>query len=63
MYFRREGFKNRLQNDFLRPSEVVAPDLLNTTLVIGQNRCEIIEVEAYGVSNDPASHAYNGPTP
>ena len=58
------NLKSKLQYEFfLRPSEVVAPDLLNTTLIIGDNWCEIIEVEAYGGSNDPASHAFNGPTP
>jgi DNA-3-methyladenine glycosylase len=52
---------------FARPSTVVAPELLGRVLVRilpdgTRLAARLVEVEAYG-PNDPASHAYRGPTP
>ena len=46
---------------FARPSPTVAPDLLNKLLVAGGSVGRIVEVEAY-MADDPASHAFRGPT-
>jgi len=46
---------------FLRPAEVVAPELLNKILVVGICTGRIVEVEAYR-QHDPASHSFRGRT-
>ncbi len=40
----------------------MAPELLGAVLVVGPCRGRIVEVEAYAGGEDPASHAYRGPT-
>lgn len=46
-----------------RPVVEVARDLLGKTLVFNGIEGIITETEAYGGRDDPASHAYPGPTP
>ncbi|MGC8466171.1 MAG: DNA-3-methyladenine glycosylase [Acidimicrobiales bacterium] len=54
----------RLSSEFFaRPPEVVAPELLGTVVTLGDKRLQVTELEAYGGNDDPASHAYRGPTP
>lgn len=43
--------------------DVVAPALLGAVLRRGTTAGRIVEVEAYGGVDDPASHASRGPTP
>jgi len=47
---------------FDRPTILVARALLGAVLRVRGRAVRIVEVEAY-VSNDPASHAFRGPTP
>lgn len=57
----------QLSRDFFeREPDVVAKDLLGTFMMVRGTRilrARILETEAYGGLNDPASHAYRGPTP
>jgi DNA-3-methyladenine glycosylase len=47
----------------LEPVAEVAPRLLGARLTHGGVTVRLTEVEAYDGANDPASHAYRGPTP
>ena len=52
----------RLQRSFfLRPPEVVARELLGTSLFFNGIHVMIVETESYGI-NDPACHAFRGKT-
>ena len=48
---------------FERPVTAVAPDLLGMVLACGARAGRIVEVEAYGGAEDPASHGHRGRTP
>ncbi|MFI5035801.1 MAG: DNA-3-methyladenine glycosylase [Acidimicrobiales bacterium] len=52
---------------FERPPDVVARELVGCLLVVHDpgalRRALLVETEAYGGADDPASHAYRGPTP
>jgi len=47
---------------YLAPVLEIAPSLLGAVVDHGGVRLRITEVEAYDGANDPASHAYRGPT-
>ncbi|MGF7238146.1 MAG: DNA-3-methyladenine glycosylase [Frankia sp.] len=47
---------------FDRPSREVARDLLGAIVVRGEVAVSLTEVEAYDGADDPASHAFRGPT-
>jgi DNA-3-methyladenine glycosylase len=58
----------RLTRDFFaRAPEVVAYELVGCIMVVTHRDYEfharIVETEAYSGANDPASHAFRGPTP
>ena len=48
---------------FERNAVDVAYDLIGKELILNSHRVQIIETEAYLGPEDPASHAYKGPTP
>jgi DNA-3-methyladenine glycosylase len=52
---------------FERPSDVVAEELIGSIIVVRDDtkeiRAMVVETEAYGGLEDPASHAFRGPTP
>lgn len=53
-----------LEKDFFnRSALVVAPELLGKTIHAFGKQSTIIETEAYLGKEDPASHAFKGPTP
>lgn len=55
------------QSFYTRRAPQVAKDLLGKGLFVSHGKqnflCQVIEVEAYLGSDDPASHAFKGPTP
>jgi DNA-3-methyladenine glycosylase len=52
---------------FERPSDLVAEELIGSRIVVRDDarvlQAMIVETEAYGGLEDPASHAFRGPTP
>jgi DNA-3-methyladenine glycosylase len=60
--------RERLKREFFaRAPQVVAYELIGCVMVVAHPdhtfRARIVETEAYDGANDPASHAYRGPTP
>jgi DNA-3-methyladenine glycosylase len=48
--------------DLTEPVWEIAPRLLGAVLTHGEVSVRLVEVEAYDGANDPASHAYRGPS-
>ena len=48
---------------FERSATAVAVELIGVTINLHGRRFYIVEAEAYGAQEDPASHAHRGPTP
>ena len=58
---RAPGVTGRPERSFFeRPVTAVAPDLLGMVLACGDRAGRIVEVEAYGGADDPASHGHRG---
>lgn len=56
--------RKRLVRDYFSQNALmVAEDLIGRTFVFGETEAIITETEAYLGQDDPASHAYRGPTP
>ena len=58
---RKKG-KKLQRSFFCRSSPVVAAELLNKLIVVEDSVGRIVETEAYGASDDPASHGHRGRT-